>query len=264
MLLRLDAIQLDGVNITSQTTRALRLRPQRFSALQTISHDGLHFPTDPPAFRAAVLAQAQDLYGGRPGLRMCLPRLIPGIRAPTATLPPDDPPFTVQMLMHLDPTRSRTPLDAPVTPAEFRCLLQRGSAATALDELPRPLLQHLPAHGVSATLHLLQHATSHPHSQLLLTALHLPLKKKEPAWLLRNSRPVLLQPYLRRLEANAIFQRMMHGLESSGAVPSEMFAYRAQLSAQSAGILLTPPEKKNTTNHCVPRCVAGQRKKNPQ
>jgi hypothetical protein len=146
------------------------------------------------------------------------------------------------MLRLLDPDRLDIPLDAPVSEVELRRLLHRGSAATALDELPRPLLQRLPAHGLSAAAHLLQHCGS-PPSSLLLTAIHLPLRKKEPAWLLRNSRPVLLQPYLRRLEATAVFQRLIHVLEASGRLPSEMFAYRPQMSAQHAGLLLAsrPP-----------------------
>ena len=247
-LLRLDEARLTGVGITSQTTRALRLHPQKFGKLDAISPDGVTFPTEPAAFRAAVLSQARDLYGGRPGLRMDLARLRPGILADATPTAPDRPPHQTQMLRYLNPNALRIPLDAPVQASELRQLRHRGSAATALDELPRPLLQHLPAHGLSAASYLLQYCHTNP-SCLLLTAIHLPLRKKEPAWLLRNSRPVLLQPYLRRLEATAVFQRLLHSLEASGRLPSEMFAYRPQLSAQHAGILPASwRRKKKKTN----------------
>lgn len=241
-LLRLDDARLSGVSITSQTTRALRLHPQKFSQVAAISADGVEFPTEPSAFRAAVLEQARDLYGSRPGLRMDLSRLHPGILADSPPAEADSPPYRTQMQRLLNPDYLGTPLDAPITVQEFRRLLHRGSSATALDEMPRPLLQHLPAHGLSTCIHLLT-TCYHPPSTFLLTAIHLPLRKKEPAWLLRNSRPVLLQPYLRRLEATAVFQRLIARLEEHGHIPSEMFAYRPQLSAQQAGLLLAcqPP-----------------------
>ena len=174
---------------------------------------------------------------------MDLSRLQPGIRDDPRPLIVDTPPFRTRMLRFVDPDCLATALDAPVTPSEFRRLLHRGSAATALDELPRPLLQHLPAHGLGSCITLLTTCYAPPQSALLLTALHLPLRKTEPAWLLRNSRPVLLQPYLRRLEATAVFQRLVHRLEERGLLPSEMFAYRPQLSAQQAGLLVTGPPR---------------------
>lgn len=236
-LLRLDGARLLGTSITSQTSHSLRLRPQKFQRLCSISADGLHFPTDPAAFRAAVLRQARNLYGGRPGIRMDIPRLRLALRCAPPPAECDTPDFATRMLMLLQPGAPPTPLPAPVSPSEMRDLLSSGSAATALDELPRPLLVHSPAHGLAALCDLLQRAPTDPPSRLLLTAVHLPLRKKEPAWLLRNSRPVLLQPYLRRLQATAVFRRQQRRLEADGRVPSEMYAYRKQLPPQQAGLL---------------------------
>ena len=151
------------------------------------------------------------------------------------------------MLQLLQPERLAVPLDDPVSPSDVLDLLHRGSAATALDELPRPLVQHLPSHGVATLSSLLSRCTQPAGDSMLLTALHLPLRKKEPAWLLRNSRPVLLQPFLRRLEATAVFQRLLHLLEATGRVPSEVFAYRAQLSAPHAGLLPMSPLREGLT-----------------
>lgn len=240
-LLRLESASLLGVNITSQTSHALRLRPQRFSRMASISADGISFPSDPADFRAAVLEQARDLYGSRPGLRMDLARLRPGIAAARLQPHRDSPPYSTLMLLHLRPEALHLPLDQPITSQELRSLLHKGSSATALDELPRPLLRHIPAHGAAVLIHLLDQCPTTSSSHLLHTALHLPLRKKEPAWLLRNSRPVLLQPYLRRLEATAVFRRLLHHLEAGGHIPSEMFAYRSQLSPQQAGLLPIPP-----------------------
>ena len=235
-LLRLDGARLLGTSITSQTGRSLRLKPQKFQRLCSISADGLDFPTDPAAFRAAVLQQARGLYGGRPGIRMDIPRLRLALHMAPQPAERDLPDFATRMLQLLQPDALSLPLQAPVPPDEMRVLLQSGSSATALDELPRPLLAHSPAHGLAALCDLLRRAPD-PPSRLLLTAIHLPLRKKEPAWLLRNSRPVLLQPYLRRLQATAVFRRQQRRLEALGMVPSEMFAYRRQLAPQQAGLL---------------------------
>jgi hypothetical protein len=64
-LLRLDDAQLSGVNITSQTSRALRLRPQRFARLTVISDDGVNFPSTPAAFRETALRQAREHTASR-------------------------------------------------------------------------------------------------------------------------------------------------------------------------------------------------------
>ena len=68
--------------------------------------------------------------------------------------------------------------------------------------------------------------------------LHIPLAKKQPAWLLRNLRPVLLEACLKRVETKIRFRRLMHQLEARGLVPSEMYAYRRQLPGALAGMTM--------------------------
>ena len=51
---------------------------------------------------------------------------------------------------------------------------------------------------------------------------------------------MLLQPYLRHLEATAIFQRQQHALDAAGMILSEMYAYLAQIAPQQAGLLSLP------------------------
>ena len=71
-------------------------------------------------------------------------------------------------------------------------------------------------------------------SRLLSAVLHLCLARKLPAWLVRDSRPVMLQPYLRRLETGGVPDRRVTRRELRHAVSPEHFAYRRQLSGQTA------------------------------
>ena len=59
---------------------------------------------------------------------------------------------------------------APVTVGELGPLLQRGSTATALDELPRSVLQHMAGYGCAAAGVLLG-AAAGSESAVLLRAL---------------------------------------------------------------------------------------------
>ena len=117
----------------------------------------------------------------------------------------DTPDFITRM-HYLRPTCSPAspPIGSPPTLSELTNLMKKGSTATSLDELPRSVLQHLPGHGLLAAQRLLSSVSQGAPSALLNAVLHLPLRKKEPAWLLRNSRPVLLEPFLRRCEATSV------------------------------------------------------------
>ena len=89
-----------------------------------------------------------ELYGGRAALEMDAGRLLRGAALCPAT-PHDAPDFRSQMSALLD---CRLPRDAraPITAAELGPLLLRGSTATALDELPRSVLQHMAGYGCAA------------------------------------------------------------------------------------------------------------------
>ena len=65
--------------------------------------------------------------------------------------------------------------------------------------------------------------------------LHLCLAKKLPAWLVRNSRPVMLEPYL-RLETGVVQDRRVTRREFRRAVPPEHFAHRRQMSGQTLAL----------------------------
>lgn len=125
----------------------------------------------------------------------------------------------------------------PPTFSELFELIGHGSDATALDELPRSVLRLLSGPGIDALVHMLHQLSTGTPSHLLNAVLHLPLKKREPSWLLANSRPVLLEPYLRRLEASIVFRRQQRRLELLRAIPSSTYAYRRQISPQQAALV---------------------------
>ena len=116
--------------------------------------------------------------------------------------------------------------------------ITRGSDATSLDELLRCALRFCTGPGIAVVCSLLNKVRTGQPTRLLNSVLHTPLCKKEPSWLLRNSRPVLLERFIHRLEATIAFRRFMHHLESTGGLPSSMFAYRRQLPPQEAALLL--------------------------
>ena len=257
------------MNITSQTARALRLSRPRVQPISSISADGVTFVREPAAFRAEVVLQAGELYGGRGAVSMDADRLLRGAGLAAATLP-DIPDFRCRMGAALS-CHPPGCADEPVSVEELRPLLLRGSTATALDELPRSVLQHVGGHGHAAVVALVRAVDGTGAASLLRAlagpdmsppapeahrvpqlppgppscapapawpapgVLHLPLKKKEPAWLLRNSRPVLLEPFLCRAEATAVFRRLQTRAEAAGLFPAGVFAYRRQVPAQLAG-----------------------------
>ena len=69
-------------------------------------------------------------------------------------------------------------------------------------------------------------------SRLLTAVLHLSLAKKQLAWLVRNSRPVMLEPYLRHWQTNVVHKRQMSRGEHRCTVLPGRFVYRRQLLGQ--------------------------------
>ena len=208
----------------------------RFQPITEVSGDGQYFPTDPGEFRDEVLRQASELYSGRHGLCMDTARLLAGSAAGRHRSA-DEPDFQSQMAAALTPHCLDVAADTPATFTELFSLLGEGSNATSRDELPNSILGLLGGHGVSGINFLLRRLAAGQPSYLLNGVLHIPLRKKEPAWLLANSRPVLLEPSLRRMEATLVFRRQQQRLELKGTIPSCMFAYRKQLSPQIAALL---------------------------
>lgn len=73
-----------------------------------------------------------------------------------------------------------------------------------------------------------------PEPQILYSARPFasPSEKNSPYWLLTNSRPVLLEPCIRRLTAAIAFRRVQGSLEAKDAIPPPMQAYRRRVSPQ--------------------------------
>lgn len=231
--LKLDKLRLQGVSITSQTAAALRLKVRKMMPLDKVSPDGVRFPTDPADFRAEVLRQARELYAGRAGAGMDTDKLL---QPQPRCNPSRDTPDLVSCMQMADPDLlPLAQLDAPPSAAELGSALQSGSDATALDELPRPLLRLLRGHGLNGLLHLLEEHRAGAGCATLDAVIHLPLRKKDPRWLLRNSRPVLLEAFLRRSLARPLCflppPESKHGGAPPSTAPDETAAGQERVGA---------------------------------
>ena len=237
--LRVKLTKLQGVSITSVTAKAIRVRSAKFTPVTEISADGATFATTAPDFKREALAQAKELYSGREGLSMDLSRMT-GAIATDNSPSHDDLDFISHMRTHTRPhwlDRTTTIAGGPPTFHELWQYKAHGSPATTLDELVNQIVRRLQGYGIQTLVHMLLVLDQGEDSDLLNIILHLFLVKKEPRWLLENSRPILLEPYLRRLESFIVFKRLQFAMETTHWIPSSMFAYRAQLSPQQASIL---------------------------
>ena len=125
---------------------------------------------------------------------------------------------------------------APPTYHDMEQAVRKGSPASSLDELPRPLVSAVPGFGLHVLVGVLEDLASGTPSRPPSAVLHLCLAKKPPAWLVRNSRPVMLQPYLRQLETGVVQDRRVTRRELRRAAPPEHFAYRRQLPGQTLAL----------------------------
>ena len=94
----------------------------------------------------------------------------------------------------------------------------------------------LPGFGLRVVVGIVEALALGTPSPLLSAVLHLCLAKNLLAWLERKSRPVMLKPYLWRLEAGVVQDRWVTHRELRRAVPPEHFAYRRQLSGQTMAL----------------------------
>ena len=83
---------------------------------------------------------------------------------------------------------------------------------------------------------LLQALAHGAHNPLLYAVLHLCVIKKQPKWLIPNSRPILLEWYLRPLESNNVFLHQQQRSKWTACVPPNHYAYKKQLSPQMCAI----------------------------
>ena len=114
--------------------------------------------------------------------------------------------------------------------------MKRGSPATSLGKLPGPLVPNLPGFGLRVLVGVLEALASGTPSRLLSAALQLCLTKKLPAWLVRNNRPVMLEPWLRRLETGVVQDLRVTRRQLRRALPPKHFAYQRQMSGQSLAV----------------------------
>ena len=114
-----------------------------------------------------------------------------------------------------------------VSPQEWQWILSKhGSEATALDELPECVLQLLAPCGHATLLRWMSLLRDGHFSRYLQSAIHICLLKKLPHWLLRNSRPIVIGPVVRRRESTLLFTKFMSRAELTGLMPPWAFAYR--------------------------------------
>ena len=120
----------------------------------------------------------------------------------------------------------------PLTYHLIELAVQKGSPVTSLDQMPRPLVSALQCFGLRVLVGIPEALALGTPGCLLLVVLHLCLAKKLLAWLVRNNRPVMLEPYHRRLETGVAQDRRVTRRELRRVVPPEHFAYRRQLSGE--------------------------------
>ena len=146
--------------------------------------------------------------------------------------PADDPDFVPRMWgVMLQPPE----LLVAGTPPLFHDVAQavgKGSPATSLEELPRPLVSALPRFALQVLAQVLQALSVGVPSRLLTAVLQLCLAKKQPAWLVCNSRPVMLEPYLHRLETSVVQEQRMSRRERRRANAARAVPSSRQLSGQ--------------------------------
>ena len=236
-LLKIQLSKLKGVSITAVTGRALRVRAAKFVPVTELSSDGITFADTPERFRDEALSQGKELYASRGGMKTDVDRLAQGVAAASSAIH-DDPDFRSLMHHLLRPDDVSSPSDTPPTFNEVWLQRATGSEATSLEELPHAVVSRLEGFGVLGALYLMSESQRLPASSLLLNAvIHLCLVKKQPRWLLRNSRPILLEAYLKRLLSTIIFKRFQRKAEVLHWIPTISYAYRPQISPQYLAIV---------------------------
>ena len=237
--------QLRAVNVVS--SKPYKLQKKSFSVVTRVSPDGVNFPSDPGAFIDEARTQAQELYGLRAlanDVHMIRERTS---RARAVSRPRDELSmcdFFVDLLCSLGEPRANSlvgPLSV-VSPLSFRewewVLTKHGHEATALDELPECMLQALAASGHRALLDWVRRLRQGHFSRHFQCAVHICLLKKDPQWLIRNSRPIVIGPVLQRREYTLLFSKFMSRSELAGLMPPWAYAYRKEVTPHGLGLFL--------------------------
>ena len=141
--------------------------------------------------------------------------------------PTDDPHFISRSAAPATGTAARR---SPPTYHKVEQADEKGSQTTRLDKLPRALVSALPGFGLRVLVGFLEALAFGSPVRLLSAVLLLCLAKKLRTWLMRNRRPIILEPYLQRVETGVMQDRRVTRRDLRRAVPPEHFAYWRQLS----------------------------------
>ena len=234
--------KLQGTGVTSVTAAALKIRKARFQQLSSVSPDGEYFPTEPDAFKEELLRQAMELHCGRHiGSDAGWLRRLADQYRPRMSDRPDITAAT--RLAHAQRGERAVDPRAPATsgsPPSFQEMhfeiRRSGSEAAAFGELVQSLQSRLSGTAIGVLVELLHATHSGAPARILNAVLHLCLLKKEPQWLVRMSRPVMLEEPVRRKESTAIFHRLQMVSTVQGLDPPSAFAYRKEFSSQLVAI----------------------------
>ena len=189
---------------------------------------------DPPeALREEILRRAQDLHCSHAGLPVDLSHLQAPVHPGNLI---DYPDFISRKHMALPRLPEPSVAGAPWMYHALEHAVKRGSTATFLDDMPRPLVSAVTSFRLRLLVGVLEALATGTASRLLSAVLHLCLAKKLLAWLMPNSRPVMLEAYLRRLETGVVHTHRVTRRELRRAVPVEHFAHRGQLLGQTVAM----------------------------
>ena len=187
----LEANKLQDTNITSTTSRVLRLKSQKFQTVQEISPDGQTFPTQPMEFKAKMLKQAQEMYANRPGITVDTAQILKATAKTPLSPLQDHPGFAALMYMCKRSTEG-VPWDdvagqAPTLDVFVDMLHRSGSGATSREEMPRSLVLKLTGAAWHTLVQLLSDLDAGTDSQWWQMVIQLCLIKKFPTWLLKTA-----------------------------------------------------------------------------
>ena len=221
------------MSVTAVTGSMLKLKKAKFAQMTSISADGIHFPHKPQEYKEEVLRQARELHFGR-HVPMLSEWLAP-LAARYRTAMPDRPHLqtsirlahTAQQGTRVDPKAPDTPGEPPKFQEMYAEIKRPGLEAAAFGELTPAVLLALTGSAIWVLTNLIHASYAGARARILNGVLHLCLlQKKKPQWLVRMSRPVMLEEPVKREESTAFFHRLQAAGSAAGLDPPSSFAYR--------------------------------------
>ena len=245
--LGLDSQSVKSTSVDAVTSRIYKIKKKGFQVVTSVSPDGKYFPSRPAEFIEEARSQAQETYGLR-SLHCEVHRIREAADRVRARHLVRDSLSVHDFFLNFFSGQGRrlavriigdsSPVPCVTLEEWFWVLQKSGSEATALDEMCESLLQALSSCGHQALVCWLKKLREGHFSYFLQTAIHICLLKKVPTWLLRNSRPIVIGPVLRRRESTLVFTKLLSRAEVSGFMPPWAYAYRKQFTPHLLGIFL--------------------------